>query len=149
MKQILFAIVFLTLSTAAQAVTLQCHTTGADGETPRLSLAGQVSDEFAQGEEAGLDEVQDLVVTVGGKTTALGTLKIDPAYKPRIENRVRFNTINIPTGGGSDGFDGIIHGFIFPKMISSENFKAIVISSDDSYHDGIWSYYSMACHVSY
>lgn len=149
MKQIIFAALIMTLSTAAQAVTLQCQTTGAVGETPNLSLVGQVSDEFAQGEEEGLTGIEDLVVTVGGRSVALGNLAIDPTYKPRMQNRVRINTIDLPTRIEGDTFDGIVHGFIFPQMISAESFEAKVISSDDAYHDGIWSYYTMSCSVAY
>lgn len=147
MKKIIFAAFILGFSAAAQGVTLECQTTGALGETPNLSLVGQVSDEFAQGEEAGLTQIQDVSVTVGGKTVHLGNLEIDPTYKPRMENRVRFNTVGLRTKVAGDTFDGIVHGFIFPQIISGETFEAKVISSDDAYHDGIWAYYSMSCQV--
>lgn len=148
MKLVLLLVLSYIVARTAGAATLNCSTTGRAGETPNVQLTGEVSDAFAQGEEAGdLTYIADAVVVVAKSAPkSLGLLTIDKSYKPRMKERVRFNTESLPASEPK-GFDGIVHGFIFPQRLSSEKFLAKVISSDDSYHDGIYSYYSMDCSV--
>lgn len=73
----------------------------------------------------------------------------DASYRPRTNlNRNRFN-FPAALEASDDQFDGIAHGLILPKTIDrgARSFKGYVISSTDSYHDGIMSYFPMDCRL--
>lgn len=74
------------------------------------------------------------------------TLWADTSYKPRNKkDSTRFNLNSMEWF--SENYGGFVHGLILPKneaKIKGE-FKAVLIASDDPYHDQIYTYYKLIC----
>lgn len=138
------------LSAGEQYNLLSCNSREApDGMVmgPSFTFTATVPQNFAAGggELTALTNISASVAQL--EPTRWNTVKSDPNYSPRTDlNRNRFN---FPASllATDDQFDGIAHGLILPKTITrgSRSFKGYVISSTDSYHDGIMSYFPMDC----
>ena len=95
-----------------------------------------------------------MYVKAGDKNEFASQILADATYRPRTnKNRARFNFIGV--NATTDVFDGIVHGILLPKVLTSAEilrqtateiqFRAKVISSTDSYHDGIMEYFPFEC----
>ncbi len=122
--------------------------------SPIFRFQGTVDDKYLSGKD--LQKFESVAV-VAQEEKKIDLLEKDKAYKPRKgknQNRSRF-LFDLPAT--SESFDGIIHGVIFPTDLTKEesvemnadglNFRALVTSSTDSYHDGIISYFRLYCDV--
>ena len=155
-KSFLVLAIGFTVAGLAQSATLKCVShAGTDPEYsfPKLKLEATVSDRYATGSELTLLR-NAKVSSKEEKTIAL--IEKDKTYKPKtIKNRNRFKFYLDATDGS---FDGIIHGIILPKVLSiaevvelgedgTITFNGKVLSSTDSYHDGIISYFPLSCEL--
>lgn len=150
-KNLATAILFT--SSASFAAGLSCHTVVQEGQfTPLFTMTAELDEGALKGVE--LTSLQNVQITVATDTLAIESLQRDEDYAPRTnKDRNRFN-FNIETTSAEDtpeeyAFDGIAHGVILPKILpaASNEFAAYLISSTDSYHDGINSYFKMLCTV--
>ncbi len=121
---------------------------------PTVTVTAIVADDYMK--EVQLTELSQLHLVTSYESADAASLPKSPKYKPKIENRVRFDVdANATNNDGKNAFDGIVHGLILPEVLpalegeaTSIDFKAKVISSTDSYHDDINSYFPLNCTVS-
>ncbi|MCX6125254.1 MAG: hypothetical protein NTV34_10995 [Proteobacteria bacterium] len=136
------------------AATMACET--APDEDLKVRISAQVDDSALLGQE--ITQLRQLTVAAGIAQSTFENIQNDKVYRPRMNlNRNRFLFEGIDAS--SDRFDGIVHGVILPKILGSQDitstdeaglsFKAKVISSTDSYHDGIMSYFPLSCRLSH
>lgn len=140
MKNLLLVIALFTLQ--AQAASVHCTT-----------VATRTSDYFPDMDVdfdanlADLATLKNVKVSVPGDSFEADVLKADTSYRPHRGNSgLRFGFTLQPE---TDTFDGIVHGMILPLQVSAgtKTFHATALSSTDSYHDGIVSYFAMSCSV--
>lgn len=161
MKSLVLLVAVTVLTPSTFAASLECQTLPSTDtyNNPTLSMTAKISKSYLTGSQ--LKGIKSIYakVTAAERHEQIGDLTIDPAYSPHGNpNRVRLNTDSIEAFDDAENaeFDGIIHGFIFPKQLGDDDitsreadgtisFKASLISSTDSYHDGIYSYFPMNC----
>ena len=125
------------------------------GYTPDFAMTAVISDGYLNGED--LKVLEQVKVKVAGKEYNVGTLSRDTNFRPTTnKNRVRFSD-RFEFDASDDDFNGIIHGMIFPKVLSAKDivskgeietiFKTYLLSSTDAYHDGIISYFRKTCKI--
>ena len=150
----LFIFVLALTSAGLSAATLTCETS--PDEDLKVRLAAQVDDSALLGQE--ITQLSQLTIAAGNDQSMFETIQRDKVYRPRKflnRNRFLFEGIDAST----DRFDGIVHGLILPKVLGSQDilsrdetgltFNAKVISSTDSYHDGIMTYFPLTCRLSH
>ena len=155
MNKFAVLIAALTLALTQNASALDCTSEGWEEATPILVLTAEPI--FKDGQLVALNRLnisyagpQTEVVAKGEEemtNVEIQTLWADSSYKPRNKkDSVRFNL-----GGSmeweSENFGGIVHALILPKSqdkITGE-FKAVLVASDDPYHNQIGTYYKLIC----
>lgn len=141
MNKLISAIALLMMiafHATAHAATVKCQTVArANEEIPPFHITFKTHG-------AALEPLYDVQAWTDGRDLAFNVLSGDADYNPRIPGRGRFAFDMEPTS-----FNGIIHGVIMPESIpaGAYTFVAQLISSTDSYHDGIYSYFKMVCSV--
>lgn len=136
------------LSSAAQ---LSCQTAPQPAEyMPYFRLQAEIDKSALAGAE--LVALSKVSIEAASGTLAIDTLAKDAAYRPRtIKERNRFlfdiDVTSVEATPAAFSFDGIAHGVIMPKTlpVGEKDFTAYLISSTDSYHDGINSYFRTLC----
>lgn len=158
MKTMMLTLSLLATLPSANAAYLHCQAVDRAGENgtyhPHFTLAAKIDDAFLNGGE--LKTLSEVEAQTSKREFRVETLEHDAAYAPRTnKNRVRFP---LSLSASDNLFDGIIHGVLLPKTLTDADItetreesvviKAQLLSSTDSYHDGIISYFPMTCEVS-
>ncbi|MBY0471599.1 hypothetical protein K2X30_10575 [bacterium] len=150
MKYLLLVLVAVSANSAFSA-DLVCNSRKANFG-PKVYITAKAKDDYKEGKEE-INTLRDFAVTAGVATDLLPVLKKDDSYSPnKNKNRNRFN---VDINATDNDFDGIMHGLILPKFLTKDDitkkkdkvitFNATIISSTDSYHDGINSYFFISC----
>jgi len=135
---------------------------------PDFSLSAEIADDYLKGQEL---LALNAVSATSSETVKKSIIVKDESYRPRTnKNRNRFKFV---LDASNEIFDGTIHGMLLPKILTSDDIlstesesesesesglesetesnevllRAYVISSTDSYHDGIMTYYPLVCRL--
>lgn len=126
---------------------LRCESRTNVAEGPSFALTAEIPGGIKSGVE--LTALRNVKASAAQrKPVVTPSVAKDATYKPRTSpDRNRFMLGNLPAT--DERFDGIAHAVIFPKTVDpkAKAFDAWVVSSTDSYHDGIMSYFPMQCSV--
>ena len=148
--RLMLSIASFMLAQVGFAAALDCATP--NSSALNVVLSASVDSDYMMG--AQLKSLNEVNVTAGENVEYAPQILADASYRPRTnQNRARFNLRGVEAT--TDVFDGIVHGILLPKILMAADivhktdteiqFKAKVISSTDSYHDGIMEYFAFEC----